>query len=63
MGKKMKLRTIEKAAFVAFIVLIILAGFMVVVGIIDTISRNETEWTDGGGRHVEMVSEKLSKED
>jgi len=40
------------------------ACVMVVVSVVDQISRNEAEWTDGGGRHVEeMVSVKISEEE
>lgn len=39
-------------------------AFLLFVGIDERASRNETEWRDGGGRHVEeMVSEKLSNKD
>ena len=46
------------------ILCILSACVICVVSIDEMVSRNETEWTDGGFSHVsEMESEKTSEED
>jgi len=46
------------------ILCILSACVICVVSIDEMVSRNETEWTDGGGRHTtEMASEKVSDND
>ena len=58
---KLKKNSIVKGFLIVLIALFLLAVLAVMID--ETVSRHESRWTDGGGRHVEMVSGKLSEED
>jgi len=52
---------------VCWLIIVLAAAWICLVAIpqfVDVVSRNEAEWTDGGGRHVtELESGKVSDSD